>query len=394
MSFRNTLTDITNAQANLSSVHSEATLPALYAETTIVWHVGDVGIVSDGLDVGTYVYLGTTSGSPRTGTTVAADWVKLSTPDVAINSVAGLTGTITAPQLRTAINVGDGADVTPANGVYLDPTSGTAGQVAKINAAGTAWEIADDESGDVQINLTDTSTATQITIAATGTGTDAVLTAANGSNAGIVTAANFTAWEAKLGGVALTKAIGAATTVASKTVYNAVSDFGLSTGSEVNPHHRLTYNGLTLNNGTDYNVITPSAETVTDAGINAGPSSTTASFGNNFYVVPGTTTRDAVLAAISVGDVLQIGTDTTNRATVGVIQTDVSEGAVVVTSEAGTGTWDTTGLTFGSPADVFIVTTSTGSGGAEIVLTAATAGALEVGGTNTLVLENTVVTTS
>ena len=118
MSFVNTLQDIDNASTNLTDVHSVATLAALFATTDFIWHEGDVAIVAGGAAVGdlpgkgTYVYRGTDQ--TTAGTTVANDWLHLTTPTDAVESVAGQTGVISKSDLLTAINVDDGADVTPA----------------------------------------------------------------------------------------------------------------------------------------------------------------------------------------------------------------------------------------------------------------------------------------
>ena len=117
MSFVNTLQDIDNASTNLTDVHSVATLAALFATTDFIWHEGDVAIVAGGAAVGdlpgkgTYVYRGTDQ--TVAGTTVANDWLHLTTPTDAVESVAGQTGVISKSDLLTAINVDDGADVTP-----------------------------------------------------------------------------------------------------------------------------------------------------------------------------------------------------------------------------------------------------------------------------------------
>ena len=100
-------------------------------------------------DIGTYVYRGTTSGQGHTGTTVANDWLLLNTPTDAVLSVAGETGVITKSELLTAINVVDGADVTPANGVYVNTASASNGQVPKWNNATSVWELGDDNAGTV-----------------------------------------------------------------------------------------------------------------------------------------------------------------------------------------------------------------------------------------------------
>ena len=118
MSFRNTLQDIDNAASNLTDVHAVDSLADLFATTAFVWHEGDVAIVAGGDAVGdlpgkgTYVYRGTDQ--VTAGTTVANDWLHLTTPTDAVESVAGQTGVISKSDLLTAISVEDGADVTPA----------------------------------------------------------------------------------------------------------------------------------------------------------------------------------------------------------------------------------------------------------------------------------------
>ena len=136
MTFRTTLSSIENAAVHLSDVHTENTLALLYAETGVTWHEGDVAVISGvgaSADIGTYVYRGTTSGQGHTGTTVANDWLILNTPTDAVLSVAGETGVITKTELLSAIDVADGADVTPANGIYLATGSATEGQVPRWN---------------------------------------------------------------------------------------------------------------------------------------------------------------------------------------------------------------------------------------------------------------------
>ena len=257
MSFINTLNDINDAGSNLSDVFSTDTFAGLRGHNAITWHLGDVGIVTGNNDSaqGTYVYVGLTNGDGYKGQTAANDWQILATPPNAVQSVAGETGTVSKTQLLTAINVQDGAGPTPINGIYLDPTSASVGQIPKIelqNVGGTmtnVWGVADDDSEAGAIDITSTPSAASIQLSVTGGTTPITLTTASGTQAGIVTNTQFTSWENKLSSATLGKVTKSATVVANQTVYTAASDFVLGVGNTIEPQHRLSYNGLVLSEG-------------------------------------------------------------------------------------------------------------------------------------------------
>ena len=259
MTFRITLQQIANAEINTKDVYENAatnSLAALYALTTVVWHHGDIAVIASGDDQGSYVYRG--SDQTTAGVTVADDWAGLTLPTDSVVSVAGLEGTVTAAQLRApgALNVADGANATPAHGLYLDPTTGTAGQVAKL--AGGAWTIAADNADATAISLKGSQDATEVAITATGhvAGTPAVMGVATASAAGIATRTNYMDWTAKLTSIALSTESGvyefAAGTTPGLLSLNDANVFDGITSNSIALHHSLNYNGLVLRFGTDY----------------------------------------------------------------------------------------------------------------------------------------------
>lgn len=285
MTFATTLGRITTAATHLQDVHSENTFALLLAETGVIWHEGDVAIIS-GVgapdDLGTRVYVGTTSGSPHQGTTAANDWLELAQTDPAVVSIVGFTGAITADQILTHpdVDVQSGADVTPEDGIYLAPTVPLAGRVAKINSSGE-WAILEEEAAP-DVDLTSTPSASVITLGAGGATT--AIGEATTTTAGIVTAANFDKWNTALASVVLAKTNYSAVIVAAQNVYDGTS-FSLLT-QDIDAHHTLSYNGLILTANVDY-TFTDSAITLT------GPT-------------PGDT-----LAALTAGDFLRLEISTT-----------------------------------------------------------------------------------
>ena len=85
----NTTGEITATNFALTDIHTFTTLAMRNTgSSTIVWHTGDVAIVTGDTDggQGTYVYTGTDG---TTGTTANADWTMLALPGNAVTSVAG-----------------------------------------------------------------------------------------------------------------------------------------------------------------------------------------------------------------------------------------------------------------------------------------------------------------
>ena len=101
----NTTGEITATNFALTDIHTFTTLAMRNTgSSTIVWHTGDVAIVTGDTDggQGTYVYTGTDG---TAGTTANADWTMLALPGNAVTSVAGTPGpTVTTQNIVDAIN--------------------------------------------------------------------------------------------------------------------------------------------------------------------------------------------------------------------------------------------------------------------------------------------------
>ena len=344
MTFRITLDTIaTNGEnPHLSEVHTYGntfTLIDLYAVTDVVWSNGDVAILPGSINQGTYIYRGTDQ--TTAGVTVAGDWHRLDSPTDTVRSVAGLI----SPQvedpslLRAALNVTDGAQATPANGIYLDPAAGTVGQIPKIDADGN-WGFGSDDGELIEISTADAE-AGQITLQLTGTGADAILTTASSSESGIVTSAQFASWEAKIENFSLTTETGRATIEAG----NTTAAFPLSSW--------LAGEGAETETPTEIRAVlfgTPEAGVFYAYTIDGSTSSPA-------------TAQEIAAAGIVVGSVLELDNVADNRATVTEIadETDnVNIGAFVIKSGNTSDTqWDTTGID-SSPTNPTVVSIVTG----------------------------------
>ena len=108
--------------------------------STIVWHTGDVAIVTGDTDngQGTYVFTGTDG---TAGTTTNADWTMLALPGNAVTSVADTPGpTVTTQNIVDAINANtftDGQILTEAQAGRIASRYVGAGAPATTEAAAT-----------------------------------------------------------------------------------------------------------------------------------------------------------------------------------------------------------------------------------------------------------------
>ena len=119
--------------------------------STIIWHTGDVAIVTGDTDggQGTYVYTGTDG---TAGTTTNADWTMLALPGNAVTSVADTPGpTVTTQNIVDAINANtftDGQILTEAEAGRVASRYVGAGAPATTEAAATR------QTGDIYVDTT------------------------------------------------------------------------------------------------------------------------------------------------------------------------------------------------------------------------------------------------
>ena len=122
--------EIRASNFSLTDIRQFDTFAQLLAVDDNEWHIGDIGIITGGMNPldatddgeGTYVYIGSTSGNDHTGTTVTDDWRLLRVPHGVIQMVAGHPGpVVTSEQIADAIDslidLGELGNVTQTPGV-------------------------------------------------------------------------------------------------------------------------------------------------------------------------------------------------------------------------------------------------------------------------------------